>query len=114
VSFPLCRLQRLFDQAKELANAMSAEISGSMPGVRDFGYFDEGASCIGLSGVSLNAKLYVALGISGSTPHIVGLLNAKMVVCVNNDPNAQMFSHADYGILGDVKEVLTEMIKAFR
>lgn len=101
-----------FEQAKHLAATLGAEMSGSMPGVRDFGYFDKDASYIGLSGVRLNSKLYIALGISGSTPHLPGLLNAGTVVCVNNDENAAMFNHSTYGIVGDVTEVVPALVEA--
>lgn len=104
--------QESFEKAKALADTLGAEMSGSMPGVRDFGYFPETTAYIGLSGVNLSAKVYFALGISGSTPHLVGLMNAEKVVCVNNDENARLFDHADYGIVGDVDEVVPEIVRA--
>lgn len=104
----------LFEEAKKLTGAIGAEMSGSMPGVKNFGYFEEGSDYVGLSGVRLNAKLYVALGISGSTPHLPGMLNVGTVVAVNNDANAQIFNHADYGIVGDVAEVVPAFTAAPR
>lgn len=102
----------MFEKCCTLAQTMDAEITGSMSGVRDLGYFEENASYVGVSGVHLNANLYVALGISGATAHRNGLLGVKTVVCVNNDPDAALFSHADYGIVGDVEEVVPALIKA--
>lgn len=104
--------QDKFDAAKRLADALGAEISGSMPGVKDFGWFPEGSDYIGLTGVNLNARLYIALGISGSTPHLAGLANAQTIVCVNSDANAQLLSHSDYGIVADAQEVIPELIRA--
>lgn len=104
--------QEKFAIAKSLADALGAELSGSMPGVRDFGLFAPDADYVGLTGVRLNAKLYIALGISGSTPHLMGLMNAKTVVCINSDANAQLFNHADYGIVGAVEDVVPELVKA--
>lgn len=104
--------QDKFDAAKRLADALGAEISGSMPGVKDFGWFPEGSDYVGLTGVNLNARLYIALGISGSTPHLAGLMNAQTIVCVNSDANAQLFSHSDYGIVADAQEVIPELIRA--
>lgn len=101
-----------FALAKQLADALGAEMSGSMPGVKDFGFFSEGTDYIGLTGVNLNARLYIALGLSGSTPHLAGLLNAGTVVCVNTDPAAQLFDHSDYGIVADVQEAIPELIRA--
>lgn len=104
--------QTSFANAQQLASKLGAELSGSMPGVRDFGNFPEDAAYIGYTGVNLSAKVYFALGISGSTPHLIGTTNAQKVVCINNDPNARLFDHSDYGIVGDVDEVAPEIIRA--
>lgn len=104
--------QEMFDECKALADGMDAQISGTMPGVRDFGYFAPDAPYIGLSGSRLSAKVYIALGISGATPHLIGLMGAQRVVCVNKDSDAQLFDHADYGIVGDVAEIVPELARA--
>lgn len=101
-----------FSVARRLAEAMGAELSGTMPGVRDFGNFEEGADYVGLSGVRLNSKVYVTLGISRSTPHLVGFANCERTVCINKDENAQLFDYADYGIVTDFEEVVPELVKA--
>lgn len=68
--------------------------------------------CIGISGVSIAPKLYVALGASGTAQHLAGLRNAGTIVVVNNDPKAKFFDHADYGIVGTVKEVAPAIARA--
>lgn len=101
-----------FENARALADQLGAELSGSMPGVRDFGFFPDDAAYIGLSGVGITARAYFALGISGSTPHMSGLTGAQKVVCINNDANARLFDHSDYGIVGDVDEVVPALTRA--
>lgn len=101
-----------FALAQQLAHALDAELGGSMPGVQDFNHFPADAHYIGLTGVNLNSELYIAIGISGSTPHLAGIQNAGTVVCINNDSNAQFFDHADYGIVADMQEAVPELIRA--
>ena len=100
-----------FELAKSLAAALGAELSGSRPGVRDFGYFDESANYIGVTGARLKARLYVALGVSGTAVHRAGLANVQKVVCINKDEKAQFFDYADYGIVGCVEDVVPELVR---
>ena len=69
---------------------------------------------IGKSGKNISAKLYMAFGISGAIHHILGIGTCKTVVAVDTDPNALIFNYADYGIAGDLFQIvpaLTEELK---
>jgi electron transfer flavoprotein alpha subunit len=59
-------------------------------------------------------NLYIACGISGQIQHRAGMSEAKRIIAINKDPNAPIFAIAHYGIVGDVKDVLTKMIKAYK
>ena len=99
----------LFEQVKRLAQVMKAEIGCSMPVYSDLQLMPH-ESYIGLTGRKVAPKLYLALGISGTSQHRAGLNNVKTIVCVNKDPKALFFDHADYGIVGDLNEVLPVLI----
>jgi len=67
---------------------------------------------IGLTGRSIAPQLYVALGISGKFNHVVGIQRAGLILAVNNDPEADIFKQADYGIVGDWAQVVPALTRA--
>src|ERR1700720_4285097 len=91
-------------QAEALAKAMGAELAASRP-ICDEGWLPMERQ-IGSSGQPVAPKLYLALGISGAIQHVVGMKGARTIVAVNKDQNAPIFEVADYGIVGDLFEIV--------
>jgi len=91
-------------QAEAVAKAMGAEIAASRP-ICDEGWLPMERQ-IGSSGQTVAPKLYLALGISGAIQHVVGMKGARTIVAVNKDHNAPIFEIADYGIVGDIFELM--------
>ncbi len=97
---------------KELAEALEADIAASRP-VCDDGWLPLDRQ-IGSSGQTVAPKLYFAVGISGAIQHIVGMKNSGTIVAVNKDPHAPIFDIADYGIVGDLFEVIPAVVTAVK
>jgi electron transfer flavoprotein alpha subunit len=91
-------------QAEALAKAMGAEIAASRP-ICDEGWLPMERQ-IGSSGQTVAPKLYMALGISGAIQHVVGMKGARTIVAINKDQNAPIFEIADYGVVGDIFEIM--------
>ena len=94
--------------AEKLAKAMGAELAASRP-ICDNGWLPMERQ-IGSSGQTVAPKLYVALGISGAIQHLVGMKGARTIVAVNKDAEAPIFEVADYGIVGDLFEIVPAIV----
>ncbi len=98
--------------AEELADAFGGAVCGSRP-VIDQGWLPLMRQ-VGKSGATVKPRLYVAAGISGAPEHVEGMRDAEMIVAVNTDADAPIFSVADYGIVDDAADVLEALAEAVR
>ena len=98
----------------ELADALKGKTVGcSRPIAADLKWLSED-HWIGLSGHKVKPKLYIAAGISGQIQHIAGMRDSGIIVAINKDPEALIFKSADYGIVGDLYEVLPKLTNAVK
>ncbi len=101
--------QKNIDLAKQLADALGGEIAASRP-ICDSGWLPMDRQ-IGSSGQTVAPKLYLALGISGAIQHIVGMKGSRTIVAVNKDAEAPIFEVADFGVVGNLFDVVPPLIE---
>jgi len=99
--------------AKELAELLGGEVGCSRPIAEDYNWLP--VECyIGLSGQKVKPQLYLAMGVSGQVQHIAGLRDSKIIVGIDRNEHAPIFDSVDYGIVGDLYEIVPSLIEAVK
>jgi electron transfer flavoprotein alpha subunit len=100
----------------ELVHELAREIGGNVSSSRalvELGWTVHPIQ-VGQSGKTVNPKIYIALGISGAIQHLVGMQSSDIIIAINSDPDAPIFKVADFGIIGDIHEIIPQFLKQIR
>lgn len=100
------------EAVRGLVQALGGSLAASRP-IVDNGWLERGLQ-VGSSGKTVRPRLYIALGISGAIQHVVGMRDSDVIVAVNKDPRAPIFEYADYGIVGDMMDIVGPLTEAVR
>jgi electron transfer flavoprotein alpha subunit len=104
--------QKNLEMVKQLAEALGAEVAASRP-ICDSGWLPMDRQ-VGSSGQTVAPKMYLALGISGAIQHIVGMKGSRAIVAINKDAEAPIFEIADYGVVGDLFQIVPPLIEEIK
>jgi electron transfer flavoprotein alpha subunit len=96
---------------EELAEVLGGAVGVTRPLSADLHW---APNWVGMSGVAVKPKLYVGVGVSGQIQHIAGVRDSKTIIAINSDPNAPIFEHADYGIIGDLYAVVPKLLEKIK
>jgi electron transfer flavoprotein alpha subunit len=99
--------------AEDLGRVLGATI-GCTRGIVEERHWLPAGSYIGISGTTVKPSMYISLGVSGQIQHVVGIRDSKIIVAVNSNANAPIFMAADYGIVGDMYEIIPLLTEAIR
>jgi len=100
-----------FKLLEALAKVLNGQVACSRPIAADLGWFTE---WVGLSGHKVRPALYIGCGVSGAIQHLAGIRDARIVVAINNNPEAPIFSATDFGIVGDLYQVVPALTESLR
>jgi len=101
-----------FEMVKELAKLLGAQVGATSLPV-DEGWISDDKK-IGQTGKTIRPKLYIGCGVSGAIQHSAGMIHSELIIAINTNPKADIFNFADYGIIGDVNQIVPALIKELR